>query len=231
MSFLKDNKIKAVCFDIDGTLYPIKEMNAYLFKSFIKHPIFSIKYNNMRQKMRKLDGFDKKETLSKDDFREKEYRILYNKFNQVKFDKYKKDLETKFFKNWDRDVKNLNPYNNMKESLEELKKNGYTVAVLSDFPLSFKLEALGIKDLIDYAASSEDFGYLKPNATVFHALASELKLQPEEILFVGDSYHKDVLGASNIGMKTMLINKKEKEENNMADFQLSSFDNFIKSVL
>ena len=58
MGFLEDNGIKAVCFDIDGTLYPKYQTNLYLLKAAVAHPVFSYRYNKMRGEIRRVDGLE-----------------------------------------------------------------------------------------------------------------------------------------------------------------------------
>ena len=56
MSWAKDNAIRALCFDIDGTFYPKWQTDAYLVVSALSHPVFSLRYNSMRRRMRGRQG-------------------------------------------------------------------------------------------------------------------------------------------------------------------------------
>jgi putative hydrolase of the HAD superfamily len=64
---------------------------------------------------------------------------------------------------------------------------------------------LGISGFWDAVLCSERCGALKPDPCSFEALAAALGLPPEKILYVGNSYRYDVLGARRIGMRTAWI--------------------------
>jgi putative hydrolase of the HAD superfamily len=61
---------------------------------------------------------------------------------------------------------------------------------------------LGIQEFWTVAFSSEDVGYLKPNPEPFRELAARMGFSPPEILYVGNSYRYDVLGAAAEGFVT-----------------------------
>ena len=46
-------KYKAICFDIDGTLYPIGTMNRRIFRLSVSHPLFGLKYRKARHEVRR----------------------------------------------------------------------------------------------------------------------------------------------------------------------------------
>ena len=63
-----------------------------------------------------------------------------------------------------------------------------------------KLERLGISGYIDYMTTSEEAGVEKPDIRIFNMALNKLGLPPEEVMYIGDSYRKDVLGAKNTGI-------------------------------
>ena len=228
MGYAEQHNIKALCFDIDGTFYPQRETHEYLFKSFIKHPIFSVRYNNMRQRMRKEDGLELSPVMTLSAFRDKECSLIYGRPLPSYSERYNRDL----FSSWQKTSRLIRPYKNVRESLEEAKRRGYILAVLSDFPIGNKLETLHLEGLFDYVASAEDCGYLKPNATPFCVMLDKLNVKPAEALYVGDSERKDIHGAANVGMHTLLINaSKKKAASSSASLVLTGWDKFINMVL
>jgi putative hydrolase of the HAD superfamily len=58
--------------------------------------------------------------------------------------------------------------------------------------------------LWDAELCSEAAGALKPASAGFNALAAGLGVPADQILYVGNSYRFDVLGAAAAGMKTAL---------------------------
>lgn len=52
-------------------------------------------------------------------------------------------------------------------------------------------------------------GILKPDPALFHRMAGMLRLEPPEILMVGDSLRDDILGSEAVGMQAILIRRRE----------------------
>ena len=68
-----------------------------------------------------------------------------------------------------------------------------------------KMETLGLLDLVDFVASSEEAGIEKPNPGLFDLVAEKAGCAPGEILFVGDNLRKDVLGSTAAGMRAVWL--------------------------
>ena len=52
---------------------------------------------------------------------------------------------------------------------------------------------------------SADYGYRKPDPRLFQAALTKLQVCPEQAIFVGNDRFRDVLGARQVGMKTILF--------------------------
>lgn len=59
------------------------------------------------------------------------------------------------------------------------------------------------------SVSARDVGVGKPDPRIFHAAAKALGLPPEAILHVGDDAALDVLGALDVGMQAVWVNRSE----------------------
>jgi HAD superfamily hydrolase (TIGR01549 family) len=70
----------------------------------------------------------------------------------------------------------------------------------------------GIRDLFDAVIISADTGYRKPNPLIFKQILELMRLQPEDILFVGDTPHDDVLGSKGVGMHSAWIRTRNHRE-------------------
>lgn len=220
MNFLSSHQIRAILFDIDGTLYPKHYMNRNLLISALSAPLFSIRYNNMRSRMRREDGLSLGPVMDRNSFREKEARLLYK--NGYDLASYISKYERLFEARWDELFKNIVSYPGMYDTLKKAKDSGYLLGALSDFPIGHKLETLKIASLCDFMASCEDFGYLKPNPVPFAAMLDALNIKAKEALYIGDSYSKDIIGAKNAGLYTCYLNKKN-DKSDMADISVNSW--------
>ena len=103
-----------------------------------------------------------------------------------------------------------------------LKDAGLRLAALSDFPLSKKLEGWGLENLFEYQRSCEDIGYLKPNPEPFLDIAAYFGCTPREIVYVGNNYNYDIIGAKNSGLFAAHVTSKP-VQGSQADFSFFDF--------
>lgn len=229
MGWARDNGVKALCFDIDGTFYPKWQTNLYLLRSALPHPVFSMRYNSMRQRMRQADGLPARPGMDLDGFREREM-ILLGWTGGI--DAYKECYEKRLAAPWRRAMGFIKPFNGLKDALVKAKDQGYVLACLSDFPLDDKLSILGLDGIFDWTSSTEDLGALKPNARPFLSMLDALGLEAGQCLYTGDSYRKDIVGGAAIGMRTAWIHPRAKAEGHpLADLVLTSWPSFANIVL
>jgi putative hydrolase of the HAD superfamily len=103
--------------------------------------------------------------------------------------------------------KRLAAFPQIQEILARLKTQ-YRLAIVSDGQSVYGLPELRAVGLADYFAPiviSGDYGYRKPDARLFQAALTELQVRPEEAIFVGNDRFRDVVGARQVGMKTILF--------------------------
>ena len=103
------------------------------------------------------------------------------------------------------------PFPEAREALLYLKQSGIQTGILTDAPygMDSKLALQGISalsDLIDFFVSSVDAGYRKPHGAGYHKLLEHFAVSPNEMLYIGDE-EKDVIGANNMGIISVLINR------------------------
>lgn len=229
MGYIKEHGIEAVCFDIDGTLYPKWQTNLRLVESALLHIPFSLSYLSMRNKLRRKNGLDGGTFSGRDGFLKEEYTALYGKYDEEGVEKFRRKEERVFFIPWQKSFSSITPFPHMRESLLKIKKEA-RIAFLSDFPIGVKLEALDVGDIPEFAISTEDIGALKPSHVPFEYLSSLLGLENDKILYVGDSEQKDVRGAKNVGMHTLLI-KTHGKASSKADIVVSSYPEMCRVLL
>ena len=69
----------------------------------------------------------------------------------------------------------------------------------------------GIRDLFEAVIISADTGWRKPNPLIFRRMLEKMKLEPADILFVGDTPHDDVLGSKRVGMHCAWIQSRGRD--------------------
>ncbi|WP_100408076.1 HAD family hydrolase [Bacillus solitudinis] len=77
----------------------------------------------------------------------------------------------------------------------------------------------------DQIVISGAFGRGKPDATIFEHALSLMNIDKSEAIMVGDNLMTDILGASRVGMKSVWINRHNKERNEVIpDFEITHLD-------
>lgn len=187
---------RAVIFDIDGTLYPIKYLNRQFRKLYFSHPIITSNFFKARKLIRVKNSQLEYEQTNREEFLKLQAECIGKGKNY--FDVFYKGLSRK---------RKLVPYNGIENLLIELKSKGITLGVLSDFPVETKLKELGLDEYFNIKLSTEDVGFLKPDIRAFKYLKKNLAVAPQECVYVGDSVTKDINGSKNAGFTPLLINE------------------------
>jgi putative hydrolase of the HAD superfamily len=73
-----------------------------------------------------------------------------------------------------------------------------------------KLHALGIADRFDVIVVSEAVGYAKPQRQIFEHACEQLGCAPEDCVFVGDDWARDVGGSAAVNMTPIWRNHGER---------------------
>jgi len=135
------------------------------------------------------------------------------------------------------------PYPQTRAVLMKIKSKGIKLGVVSDAPRLnawLRLAEMQLGDYFDVVVTLGDSKKSKPAPNSFKIALKELKMNPEEVLFVGDNPERDILGAKKIGMKTCLakygqINYSKgyvttKNSKIKADFQINKICELLKIV-
>ncbi|MCL2211395.1 MAG: HAD family hydrolase [Treponema sp.] len=204
--------IKGIAFDLDGTLYPNYRLNVrlipFIFKEWRLLSAFGKARNIIREEQ-------KKNMPCRDCFYEHQAEIVAE-ILKVPAGPLKNKIDSLIYKGWEPLFKKIKLHKYVIETLEELKKAGYKLGLLSDFPPEVKLEYLNISGFWDAVLCSEHSGALKPHPLSFSEMADAMNLQAENIMYVGNSHPYDIAGAAGAGMKTAwiknrLVSGKKKE--------------------
>jgi len=193
--------IEGIAFDLDGTLYPNYRLNIQLIPFILKEGRLLLAFGNARKIIRAEQ--EKKSSIN-GNFYEYQAEIVA-KLLDAKIKPTKEKIDNLIYKGWEPLFKNVKLYKNVVETLTALRKSGYKLALLSDFPPEKKLEYLGISGIWDAVLCSERCGAIKPHYLSFTELTSAMALPGEKILYVGNSHPYDVVGAKKAGMKTAWI--------------------------
>ena len=119
------------------------------------------------------------------------------------------DLGEDFPDYWpEHQCENVVLYEDAMPTIEELKRRGYLVGILSNgdsYGQHRKIDKCGLDKVMDAITVSGDTDMYKPDPKIFIMTADKLGVKPEECAFVGDMFSRDVYGAHLAGMMPIWI--------------------------
>ena len=99
----------------------------------------------------------------------------------------------------------------MLEVLSRLKQQ-YLLAIVSDAQSAYalaELRSVGLQEYFNPVIISGDYGYRKPDARLFQKALDGLQIRPDQAIYVGNDGYRDIFGARQLGMKTVLIRQAQ----------------------
>ena len=125
----------------------------------------------------------------------------------------------------------------VKKLFDLLLEHGYELFVLTNGPSADqrnKLKQLNINQYImeENWFISDELDYTKPDIEIFKKVEKKLGFESEEILYIGDDYVNDIVGASNAEWKTIFMNIHGNEEiidNKTAVTNFSEIIHYLKN--
>ncbi len=86
------------------------------------------------------------------------------------------------------------------------------VCIVSNIDRSDILKAIGFHNLeCQNIVTSEDACSYKPRPEIFEMALRIMSLKPEQVIHVGDSLSSDIMGAKNVGISTVWLNRKQRK--------------------
>jgi len=121
-------------------------------------------------------------------------------------------------------------YRDSVDALEKLKGK-YSLGIVSNtlFISKYAIPRLGLEKYMDLIIFSYDVGLLKPQKEIFFKACATLKLKPEEVLFIGDSYEQDYLGSKAAGLNALLLDR-ENEHPELSENRISSLTGIFNKL-
>lgn len=94
--------------------------------------------------------------------------------------------------------------------MPQLRASGYTLAVVSnrDQPIQEEIEELGLGDYFQFSLVAGEVQSWKPEPGIFEHALKIAGTSPEQTLYVGDNYYADVVGAQRAGLQPVLYDPK-----------------------
>jgi putative hydrolase of the HAD superfamily len=107
---------------------------------------------------------------------------------------------------WARFDRHCRPEPDAIMTLEELRQRGQRVGIITNGTAAFqqhKVDVLGLRTLMDAVLVSESEGVSKPNREIFERAAARVNVAVSECCYVGDHPQFDIAGATAAGMRAI----------------------------
>lgn len=101
----------------------------------------------------------------------------------------------------------LRLYPHVREVLDVLRMH-FPLALVTDAQSTYargELHKVGLLDYFDPIIVSGDFGYRKPDKRLFRMALDRMGVAAEQALYVGNDMYRDIYGAREAGMKTVMF--------------------------
>ena len=119
--------------------------------------------------------------------------------------------------------------------LDHFKEIGVRMGIVSNttnpgFMKDREMQILGLNSYFEFAIYSSDTPFRKPHPSIFNLAIDGFGVEPKDILFVGDNFSIDVVGAKKVGMKSAWVNRERKNVLKIieSDYELHSLDGLLR---
>jgi len=224
------SKLKAILFDLDNTL-----LDFYTLKiSAIDAALVAMKNSGLKADLQivrkelnelfKMHGWEHQQI----------FQLLLEKIGESN----PKILAAGIVAYRKEKAKHVQTYPQVIPTLNELRKRGYKLGIVTDADTLqgwIRLTELGLENMFDAVVTRDSDGVRKPHALPFQKALAKLNVKPEETLHVGDWPARDIAGAKALGLKTALakygMSEILKDDSIIPDFTLNKFEDILEIAL
>ena len=206
------NKYKGILLDIDNTLY-----NYDITHKIAKNKVLEFCINELKLEKDVIENaYDvgrKKVHIELSETAASHNRLLYFQKMCEILNINSLDYAFKIYNiYWDTFLENMIPFDGIYVFLEKYKNNICLVTDLTAHIQYRKIEKLKLNQFIDKVVTSEEAGREKPHPYMFMLALEKLNLGKDEVCMIGDSFKKDIFGASNLCIDSIWFNHENKQE-------------------
>lgn len=195
--------IKAVMIDLDDTLYCYEPAHLLALKECYQEEIAShYSYDDFVKQYRKARNTVMNRIYPQGACRSRLF--AFQKLFEDKKISQPFQLANKFEEiYWDSLIENIILEKDAEHFLTTCKAHQIKVCIVTDMLANIqikKIKKLGLTKYVDYLVTSEEVGVEKPDPAIFNLALYKLQASPKDVIMVGDSLDKDIMGAKNLGI-------------------------------
>ena len=201
--------VRAVCFDLDNTLWDIEPVLARAERILAdwlrgRYPRIAERFSTAEM-LEMRAGLLREEPHQAHDLTYLRRETLARLAAAVGYERgTAQSIAREAFAAWHSARNECAPFEDVVPALDRLRKS-FRLATLSNG--NADLERIGLAHHFEVRLHASALGCAKPDPRAYAALADALTLKPEEILFVGDEPASDVIGPRSAGMRTVWVNR------------------------
>jgi putative hydrolase of the HAD superfamily len=205
MPAMPNGAIRAICFDLDNTLWeiePVLNRAERILADWLER-----RYPRIPERFTPAEMFQVRAALLAEQPHQAHDLTYLRRETLARCAAevgYTPDIAHAAFAVWHAARNQVEPYDEVIPALEELKRR-FRLASLTNG--NADLAVIGLAHHFEVNLSAGALGYAKPDPRAYAALADALTLPAAEILFVGDEPHADVVGPRSVGMQTVWVNR------------------------
>lgn len=117
------------------------------------------------------------------------------------------DLVAELFNDYEQNAwRFASGFDGMEDALNQIRKLKSKIGIVTNGQTHIQIRsllALNLDRMVDAYVISEAVGLRKPDPEIFHLAVAKLSVRPQDCVFVGDSPTTDIVGAKQVGMKTV----------------------------
>lgn len=212
---IQPNGIKAIFFDLDGTLRHSVPSGGEVFTDYVITLGLPVNEEARLRAMRWehlywANSIDLRDDLLAHSFDTEKFWIEYSRRRLIALGaspQWAREYAAKaslhmgeFYK-----PESIVP-DDVRRALPQLKEAGYILGVISnrDKPFQDVLNDHGIGEFFDFSLAGGEVNAFKPEPDIFEHALRRLKVSPREAIYVGDNYYADVVGSRRAGLQPVL---------------------------
>ncbi|WP_281279572.1 HAD family hydrolase [Aquibacillus sediminis] len=209
-------EMDTIIFDVDDTLYDQALPFKITYKKLFDQPLTEAELNQLYTVSRKHSDvlFDKWEAgeIPVQELQIRRMTQACEEFGIAITEQKALEFQNAYVK----EQRKIVLFDEVKQLLDDLYQQNKQLAVLTNGETdhqSMKIKQLNLTNWIpaEHLFISGAIGYAKPKQEVFNVLEDQLQLDTRKTIYIGDSFHHDIVGAKKAGWQAIWMNHRKRD--------------------
>ncbi|AAW40185.1 MAG: HAD-superfamily hydrolase, subfamily IA [Dehalococcoides mccartyi] len=208
--------IKGVFFDLYNTLIGYQPSREEMTVKLLAELGYTINEDDLYLPVNKADEYFYQQNAQKPiSLRERaEQMAVWSHYYRIILEEIgiepKPELINNLISRWKNLKWEMTLYQDVIPCLENLKKRNLKIGLISNAEkdMSELFNKTGLNKYLETVVISQEVGVTKPNPLIFQAALKKSGLTAKEVLYIGDQYQVDYMGAMNVGLNPVLLDRR-----------------------